>query len=97
MTTTTKQTAYVEVRNQHAKTGSSGRKGPDAYVAVQIVPEGVERLRVLNHAVAAKRGIEIQIIDEGYSLHTGPRSRLGQAIRKAEEIAAKINGEGDQE
>lgn len=82
--------AYVEVRSQHAK-GSGQFKGPDTYVAVQVVPPGVVRLKVLNHTFAKQRGIRIKYFGEGYEQHTGPRSALGQAIAAARAYAARIN------
>lgn len=75
----------LEVRSQHSRGAGNGRfGGPDTYVAVQIVPPGVEPLRVLNRKVAARRGIKIVYFGDGYSQHKGPRSLLGQAI-----VAAK--------
>lgn len=82
--------AYVEIRSQHA-VGTWPRQGPDTYVAVQIVPEGVDPLIYLNKKVAANRGIEIEYFGEGYRSHRGPNSALGEAIRTAEERAAEIN------
>jgi len=83
-------TAYVEVRSQHAK-GSGWQSGPDRYVAVQIVPAGVDPLTSLNSRVAECRGIEIRQFGEGYSHRTGPRSALGMAIADAEEFATARN------
>jgi len=83
--------AYVEERRQGAK-GTWPARGPDTYVAVQIVPEGVEPLKQLNHRVAAHRGIEIVYCGEGYSNRCGSgRSMLDRARTKAEEIAAEIS------
>ena len=85
--------AYVEERSQHSR-GSSGGGfgGPDTYVAVQVVPEGVERLTCLNHSVAARRGIEIVYCGEGYSRRQKTtRSMLSQARAKAQQIADEIN------
>lgn len=82
--------AYVEIRSQSPR-GTWPKQGPDTYVAVQVVPDGQQRLRVLNHKVAAKRGIEIIVVGDGYSEHRGPTSFLGQAIAEAEELAASIN------
>ena len=89
-TATSELTAYVEVRSQPAK-GTWPRQGPDTYVAVQVVPEGVQRLKALNHIAAAKRGIEIVHCGEGYHDRTGPRSALGVAIAEAHAIADRIN------
>lgn len=84
--------AYVELRSQKS-VGSGFRRfgGPDRYVAVQIVPEGVAPLRVLNHRAAARRGIRIVWCGEGYAEHDGPRSSLGQALDRAARLAAAIN------
>lgn len=84
--------AYVEVRSQKS-VGSSrgGFGGPDRYVAVQIVPDGVEPLGCLNPHVAKKRGIEIKYFGEGYSKNTGPRSSFGRAMKEAMEFAESIN------
>jgi len=92
------KSAYVEIRGQHSRGSSSNRfGGPDTYVAVQIVPDGVKRLTVLNRRLAERQGIEIIIVGEGYHEHQGPRSSLGRAIAKAEEIADRINDREDQE
>ena len=89
----TKKTAYVEVRSQPTK-GKGWATGPDTYVAVQIVPEGVEKLIVLNSSVAAKRGIEIIQCGEGYSSRCKTtRSMLGAALIEADRVAANINEE----
>ena len=85
------ETALVEVRSQHAKGGSGWKSGPDRYVAVQIVPAGVDPLLSLNSRVAKCRGIEIRQFGEGYSTRTGPRSALGMAIAAAEQFAAARN------
>lgn len=76
----------LEVRSQKSKGSSKGFGGPDTYVAVQIVPEGVEPLRALNQDVAKKRGITIERFGEGYSRYSGPRSRLGRALAAAKEF-----------
>jgi len=87
--------AVVEVRSQHSR-GSSGSKwgGPDTYVAVQIIPDGVARLRYLNRSVAARRGIEIIYCGEGYQdRQKTTRSALGAALAKAHKIADEINNQ----
>ena len=87
---TSRPTAIICVRSQHSVGSSSNRfGGPDRYVAVQIVPAGVEPLRCLRSDVAARRGIRIRYCGEGYSRNSGPRSMLGQALAKADEIAAQ--------
>lgn len=85
------KTAYVEVRTQPTK-GRGWAAGPDTYVAVQVVPEGVEKLNALNHVVAKKRGIEIIQCGEGYSSRCKTeRSMLGAALAEANRIADEIN------
>ena len=80
-------TAYLEIRRQHSVGSSNGRfGGPDTYVTVQIVPEGVAKLTQLKRSVAEKRGIELVHFGEGYSKHRGSRSALGRAILAAEEF-----------
>jgi len=82
--------AIIEKRSQKAS-GRWPKQGPDHYVAVQIVPDGVEPLTALRTDVAAKRGIEIVRCGEYYSKSTGPRSRYAAAMARAEEIAADYN------
>lgn len=83
-------TAIVCVRSQHSVGSSSGGfGGPDRYVAVQIVPPGVEPLQCLRRDVARKRGIELRYCGEGYWKNDGPRSMLGKALATAHEIAAQ--------
>jgi len=80
-------TAYIEVRRQSPK-GTFPAAGPDTYVMVQVVPDGVNRLTVLNRKVAAKRGIELIYCGEGYhDRQKTPRSMLNQAMANAEVIA----------
>lgn len=87
-----KRTAHVEIRSQHSVGSGSGYGGPDTYVAVQVVPDGVEPLKCLNRRVAALRGIEIIHCGEGYSSRCKTnRSMLRQAINKAEILVAEIN------
>jgi len=83
-------TAYLEIRSQKAK-GVWPRQGPDKYVAVQIVPDGVEPLVVLNQKIAKKRGIILLYCGEGYYNRKGPKSSFGRAVQKAKEIADAIN------
>jgi len=81
-----KKKAYVEVRSQ-----SRPKFGPDTYVAVQVVPEGAVRLKVLNYKIAKKRNIEIIHCGEGYWKSQGPGTRLGKALQRAEKLAQEIN------
>ena len=60
---------------QHVKTGRSGFAGPDIYIAVQEVPDGVEPLKALRADSARKR----VHFGEGYSKHRGPRSAYAAA------------------
>ncbi len=84
-------TARVEIRQQGAK-GSWPRQGPDTYVAVQIIPEGVTPLTVLNRSNATKRGIRIVYCGEGYrNRQKTDRSMLGSAIQTAKILANVIN------
>ena len=84
--------AYVEIRSQHSVGSGSGFGGPDTYVAVQIVPDGVEPLRSLNSRVASKRGIRIIQCGEGYSRNQATeRSMLGAALAKGQRIADRHN------
>jgi len=87
------RTAYVEIRSQSAK-GTWPAQGPDTYVTVQVVPEGVKPLKVLNRSVAVKRGIKLIYCGEGYSTRCETtRSALGAAISEANQIAKRINEE----
>ncbi len=82
--------AYVEIRQQPAKTGKSGWSGPNAYVAVQVVPDGQIPLQHLERRVAKNRGIQLVYFGEGYLEHQGPKSALGKALKEAWEYADSI-------
>lgn len=85
------KTAYVEIRSQHAK-GTWPHSGPDTCVTVQVVPEGITPLTVLNQSVADHRGIELIYCGEGYRENQKTvRSRLGAAIAEANRVADEIN------
>jgi len=84
-----KTTAYLEVRSIPAGSGRFTR--PDRRISVQIVPDGVEPLKVLRHDSAKKRGIHLWHIGDGYSQHTGPSSRFGIAKARANIIVDAIN------
>lgn len=87
--------AYLETRQQHTK-GSWPRQGPDTYVSVQVVPDGVERLIVLNRRTAAIRGIKLIYCGQGYQDRCKTdRSTLGAAIVKAQHIVNIINDNAD--
>tara|TARA_R100000808_G_scaffold930_5_gene4480 strand:- start:1028 stop:1483 length:456 start_codon:yes stop_codon:yes gene_type:complete len=83
--------AHVESRYQKARTGLSGFHGPDAYVSLQIVPEGAEPLESLQAHAAKNRGIHLIYLGEGYSEYRGVRSKFGKLIRLAEAIAFLCN------
>jgi len=82
--------AIIEKRSQNPS-GRWPKQGPDHYIAVQIVPDGVEPLTALRNDVATKRGIEIIRCGEFYGHSTGPRSKYAAAMAAAKEIAAKYN------
>lgn len=89
---TTNLKAYVEVRSQKSRGSGAGKfGGPDTRVLVQVVPDGEEPLKALNHRVADQRGIELIYCGEGYHKNRGPRSSLGKALAKAKGIAESIN------
>lgn len=72
---------YLEIKGQPSKNGPSGKRGPDRYVTVQVVPPGKARLKILNHKYADVHGIRLEHMGEGYSTSVGPRSRLWKAIQ----------------
>jgi hypothetical protein len=82
--------AIIEKRSQKPS-GRWPKQGPDHYIAVQIVPDGVEPLTALRDDVAENRGIEIVRCGEYYSKSTGPRSKYAAAMAAAKEIAANYN------
>lgn len=84
--------AYIETRSQKAK-GRWPKQGPDTYVAVQLVPDGIEPLKYLNHKVAEVRGIKIKIFGEGYSRNSGPKSMLGIALKEAKSFIKNLKTE----
>ncbi len=59
------------------------------YVAVQIVPAGIEPLSVLKRARAEKSGIKIVYVGEGYRERNGPHSSFGHAIAAAKAYIAE--------
>jgi hypothetical protein len=88
----------VEVRSQKSKgAGRNKFGGPDTYIAVQVVPEGVTRLAVLNEKIARKRGIVIRFFGEVYYQHQGPRSRYAHTLARAQAYADEINKGGSDE
>lgn len=81
--------AIIETRTQ--STGGAARLSgkPDAYVAVQLVPEGVNPLIVLREDSARKRGIKIIRCGDYYTKSTGPRSNYAKAMADAQRIVEK--------
>lgn len=89
-------TALMCERSQHSRGRSaSSFGGPDTYVAVQIVPFGVEPLHLLNAKVAKARGIRIIYCGDGYRRNQATnRSMLGQAWilgRKVKQAVEQTN------
>jgi hypothetical protein len=82
--------AIIEWRSQKRK-GAWPKQGPGYYCAVQVVPKGVEPLKVLRRDHAEKRGIEIIYVGEAYGEFKGTRSRWKSVDDEAKEIANKIN------
>ena len=74
----------LETRKQPVKKGSSQFGGPDTYVCVQVVPDGITPLIQLNQTIAGKRGIALYFFGEGYAAHDGPDSKLGKALAAAQ-------------
>lgn len=82
--------AYLEQRSQKAK-GRFPKQGPNTYIAVQVVPNGIKPLVYLNKNFAKKRGIKIKYFGEGYSNRTGPNSMLYKALQEAKIYCDTIN------
>lgn len=68
------------IRGQKSK-GKWPHQGPDTYVAVMEVPEGVTPPKQMRNI----RGILVVHFGEGYNKRCGPTSSLGRAIRAAQE------------
>lgn len=85
---------FIEERSQKRVKGHRFY-GPDHYLAVQIVPEGVDPLKTLNVQVAKKRGIKIIRCGEFYTKRRGARSRYRQAYEHALELKAAYEKGGD--
>lgn len=84
----------LEIKSQKSVgSGPNTSGGPDRYVAVQCVPEGVPPLKSLQERAARLRGIRIKVFGQGYARNTGPRSALGRAIAKAEAWIAQQDEE----
>jgi hypothetical protein len=80
------------LRTQHRK----GGWGPDQYMALVAVPEGVpfdiDRTPLQKERLAGK-GIRVHWIGEYYSDHTGPRSTFSRLEVEALSLAEKIYAE----
>lgn len=81
--------AIIETRSQ-SPAGVFPAQGPDTYVAVQIIPPYVPALKCLREDLAERRGIKIKYFGDGYSRHSGPKSKLGKALRKAEKFSERF-------
>ena len=82
---------YIVTRSQHARRGRSGHTGPDSYIAVVGVPEGVEfdpARTPLNRDHLARKGITVEKVGKYYHFSTGPRSRYASAMRVAQDRVA---------
>lgn len=80
---------FVEERKQKS-VGSCSKRfgGPDTYVAVIGVPDGVEAPYNLRQSTLHKRGISYKYFGEGYSNRQATyRSALGRAQKAAREYA----------
>ena len=82
----------IVTRGQKAR-GSGRFKGPDHYIAVLEIPDGVEAPRVLRESVLDRLGIRKIYIGEYYDAHTGPRSRYARLMREAREFVARKEAE----
>lgn len=80
-------TKYIVTRSQHSVGGGSGFGGPDRYLALVGVPDGVEfnQSTPLHRDRLAKLGIEVEVVGEYYGMHTGPRSSYAKLVTRAED------------
>ena len=83
-------TAHLEIRSKSPK-GSWPKQGPDCYVAVQLVPEGVKPLKCLCRKNAMRRRIKIVYCGNAYRQNAGPKSMYSKALNKAHEIVNTVN------
>jgi len=84
---------------QKKSRGSSSHQcvGPDVYVAVVTRPDNLDPLpegTQLNEDRLNRRGYRVIYVGEGYRRSSGPRSALGRARAKAQEIAAGLDDRG---
>ncbi len=89
---------HVVTRSQHAKVGRCGFGGPDQYMAVVEVPEGVEfdpQRTPLREEVLLRKGIRIFYCGQFYHAHVGGRKGsayancLARARKWVEELSAE--------
>ncbi len=86
--------ASVLVVERSLPTGSSRR--PDRYVAVVVVPQGVEfdpARTPINMKNLRAKGIEVTITGTGYAKNKGPKSALYAARIAARDLANTILAE----
>ena len=75
---------WLEERKQKSRGKSKNRfGGPDAYIAVQVVPDDEIPLIRLDAKAAKRRGIQIIYFGEGYIKNQGEKSMYGKALAKA--------------
>ena len=67
------------------------RRGPDCYVAILIVPDGVAAPRAMQRTTLERRGCRLVEVGRGYTRATGPRSALGRVrcVAAAVVVAAR--------
>lgn len=71
---------------------AGNRRGPDTYVAILIVPEGVTPPKAMNRTVLERRGCHLVEVGRGYARAGGPRSALSQARERAAAVVAAARG-----
>ena len=87
-------TYQIVTRSQHSRGSRSGRfGGPDQYMAVLVIPEGVTSPYALRADSLRKRGIEFHYVGEFYGKSTGPRSRYAQCAAEARELVASLQAQ----
>ncbi len=87
---------YVCERSQHAKKGVSGNSGPDVYVMLVGVPEGCafdEYRTPLHRDRLRRKGFFLKWIGEGYSRYRGPKSSLGKAWERANDLMDSLDSQ----
>lgn len=87
-------TYKIVTRSQKSRGSRVGRfGGPDQYMAVLVLPEGVEEPTALREAVLAKRGITMYRVGEFYGRSTGPRSRYAQCAADANALIDRLQAQ----